>query len=276
MPRFVVLTHDHPTLHWDFMLEHEGVLRTWRLAQPPDTQGAICAEALPDHRLAYLDYEGPVSGDRGTVERWDAGTYNTLEWASNRVVVDLAGKKLAGVAPLRRHSAKGCISNLPAQTLARIDRIWTFWRLPSEGPKRAIEIPRLLTRLIAEGRWPTTRTEVGEQSRQPLVSEERVRLLAPEESLIHLNAPPFLTVREDALQNSAWCEPWSDPSGIDFDLAVYIGDFAIGSDSAILLDYRESLDHPRVIRLRWSANGRDNKWVLMAGDFATFVNVLGL
>ena len=34
------------------------------------------AEVLPDHRLAYLDYEGPISGDRGSVTRWDRGTYD--------------------------------------------------------------------------------------------------------------------------------------------------------------------------------------------------------
>ncbi|HXY35612.1 MAG TPA: DNA polymerase ligase N-terminal domain-containing protein, partial [Planctomycetaceae bacterium] len=101
MPRFVVLTHDHPFLHWDLMLEHGDSLRTWRLKKPPDAEGSITAEALGNHRLAYLDYEGPVSGGRGTVERWDAGTYETLESTSNRLVVRFAGKKLVGVAPLR-------------------------------------------------------------------------------------------------------------------------------------------------------------------------------
>ncbi len=102
MPRFVVLTHDHPKLHWDFMLEHEGVLRTWRLAQPPDTQGAIGAEALPDHRLAYLGYEGPVSGDRGTVERWDSGHFEVMEWSTSRLVARMSGTRLKGIASLDR------------------------------------------------------------------------------------------------------------------------------------------------------------------------------
>jgi DNA polymerase Ligase (LigD) len=76
MPRFVILEHDHPELHWDFMLEAGGALRTWRLARPPEMAGAIIdAVALADHRLAYLDYEGPVSGGRGSVKRWDAGHY---------------------------------------------------------------------------------------------------------------------------------------------------------------------------------------------------------
>ncbi len=74
MPRFVILAHDHPNLHWDLMLETNNVLATWRLAQPPHA-GDIDAIGLPDHRLMYLDYEGPVSGNRGNVQRWDVGTY---------------------------------------------------------------------------------------------------------------------------------------------------------------------------------------------------------
>jgi hypothetical protein len=76
MPRFVVLEHDHPVLHWDLMLEADGVLQTWRLAKPPlPSAAAIEAARLPDHRMMYLDYEGPVSGNRGMVNRWDVGTF---------------------------------------------------------------------------------------------------------------------------------------------------------------------------------------------------------
>jgi hypothetical protein len=78
MPRYVILTHDHPFPHWDFMLEAEGVLRTWRLLAEPAARQSVPAERLADHRLAYLDYEGPVSGGRGSVARWDHGTYDTV------------------------------------------------------------------------------------------------------------------------------------------------------------------------------------------------------
>jgi hypothetical protein len=76
MPRFVILEHDHPHLHWDLMFEAGEILQTWRLAQPPEEPACeIVAEALGDHRRMYLDYEGPVSGNRGTVKRWDAGEF---------------------------------------------------------------------------------------------------------------------------------------------------------------------------------------------------------
>ena len=97
MPRFAVLTHDHPYLHWDFLLEAGGALRAWRLAAPP--AHAIDATALPDHRLMYLDYEGPVGGGRGTVTRWDGGTYAVERWGPERIELILDGDQICG--PIR-------------------------------------------------------------------------------------------------------------------------------------------------------------------------------
>jgi hypothetical protein len=79
MPRrFVILEHDHPFLHWDLLLAEECSARTWRLLRKPCLGEPIAAEPLPDHRLMYLDYEGVVSGDRGSVKRFLAGTYQPL------------------------------------------------------------------------------------------------------------------------------------------------------------------------------------------------------
>src|SRR5579862_8975370 len=92
MPRFVILVHDHPFLHWDLLLQNGENCRAWRLLRAPDAaETPIPAEILPDHRLMYLDYEGPVRGNRGSVKRWDAGE---LEWQINdpeRVEVALQG-----------------------------------------------------------------------------------------------------------------------------------------------------------------------------------------
>jgi DNA polymerase Ligase (LigD) len=106
MARFVVLEHDYPERHWDFMLEAEGVLRTWRLAAPPEPGTPLAAEASFDHRLQYLDYEGPVSGNRGQVMAWDRGTYEEVAGGSaDRVVVRLCGNRLDGKATLQRDAS---------------------------------------------------------------------------------------------------------------------------------------------------------------------------
>ena len=76
-PRFVVLEHDHPFLHWEFLLEHCDRAFTWRLLSEPGCDRWIEAERIDDHRLLYLTYEGPVSNHRGTVRRLFFGSYES-------------------------------------------------------------------------------------------------------------------------------------------------------------------------------------------------------
>lgn len=103
MPGYVILTHDSPAgTHWDLMLELGDSLATWSLEQPPDSDRPIPAEALPDHRTAYLEYEGPVSGNRGSVTQWDRGTYQLQQHDDQRLVAILSGGKLSGSVTLER------------------------------------------------------------------------------------------------------------------------------------------------------------------------------
>lgn len=117
MARFVVLEHRWEGVHWDFMLEVGAVLRTWALEEPPDSAGAVSAKPLGDHRRVYLDYEGPVSGDRGTVRRWDRGEYEWIEEGGQRAVLRLKGTRLQGEARLeRREGTTGWVYQwLPGQ-----------------------------------------------------------------------------------------------------------------------------------------------------------------
>src|SRR5262245_11973321 len=103
MPRFVILEHDHPHLHWDLMLEAGDALWTWRLERPPHGGlETIPAERIGDHRLDYLEYEGPVSRGRGSVKRWDWGTYDLLEGSEDRLRLLFQGQHLDGRATLKR------------------------------------------------------------------------------------------------------------------------------------------------------------------------------
>ncbi len=102
MPRFVLLFHELPSgsvraSHWDLMLENGDGLYTWELNQTP-VVGAdwnTCKQ-LPVHRMAYLDYEGPVSNDRGHVSRWDAGELEWVARSDSTLQVRLTGKKVRG------------------------------------------------------------------------------------------------------------------------------------------------------------------------------------
>ena len=111
--QFVVLlhstdgsSHDRPT-HWDFMIELTGAdsqsaLRTWALESEPQAGVLIQATELPPHRLEFLDYEGPVSGDRGSVKRVDRGHYRILEDSQRELRLQLAGVTIRGTATLQR------------------------------------------------------------------------------------------------------------------------------------------------------------------------------
>jgi DNA polymerase Ligase (LigD) len=102
MPRFAILEHDYPALHWDFLLEEGDVLLTWRLSAPPDSGAVMDALQMPDHRRLYLDYEGAVSGDRGSVTGWDGGTFEWEVREVDRIAVRLCGIRLRGAFLLER------------------------------------------------------------------------------------------------------------------------------------------------------------------------------
>lgn len=79
--RYVVLRHDQvDEPHYDLMLERTvgGALATWRLSHWPPEPGDS-PEPIADHRPAYLDYQGPVSGNRGQVRRVAQGHYQSIQ-----------------------------------------------------------------------------------------------------------------------------------------------------------------------------------------------------
>jgi len=105
MPRFVVLWHETPAgyprgSHFDLMLEQGEALRTWALENFPAPGESVIAERLPDHRLAYLQYEGEVQGERGTVRRVDAGEYEYLQESTTLLVARIHGNKMQGTLTL--------------------------------------------------------------------------------------------------------------------------------------------------------------------------------
>lgn len=127
MSRFVLLYHDCPPdyarpSHWDLMLEAGDALRTWALARlprdwlkihaataavqpacpPVAIDNTVGAEMLGDHRLAYLEYEGPLSGSRGQVTRVASGTFATEAESPERWQISVAGSGIRGTITLRQ------------------------------------------------------------------------------------------------------------------------------------------------------------------------------
>jgi len=119
--RFVVLRHDlSGSVHWDLMLDFGEVLATWQFGFDPCGPGegdgfSARVRRIGDHRRLYLDYEGPVSGDRGRVTRVDGGDYELLSRRADVWVLRVEGEKLSGVYEL--------------SLLAGVDDVWEWRRL---------------------------------------------------------------------------------------------------------------------------------------------------
>jgi hypothetical protein len=101
MPRFVILLHEcppryHRPTHYDLMLEDGQSLRTWALDEQLAAGVAVAAERLSDHRLDYLDFQGPLSDDRGSVSQWDSGTFDWQQDTQESIEVRLRGTRLQG------------------------------------------------------------------------------------------------------------------------------------------------------------------------------------
>jgi DNA ligase D-like protein (predicted 3'-phosphoesterase) len=100
LPLFVIQEHHATTLHWDFRLEIEGVLKSWAITKiPPENTGVKrLAIEVPDHSINYASFEGEIKEGygKGTVKIWDKGKYKLTERTKNKIEFELYGGKLKG------------------------------------------------------------------------------------------------------------------------------------------------------------------------------------
>jgi DNA ligase D-like protein (predicted 3'-phosphoesterase) len=111
--RFVIQEHDARTLHYDFRLEVDGVLKSWAVPKGPSTdpREKRLAVQVEDHRLDYADFEGEIGSGYGSgrVIVWDRGTYQPITEGPIGEAIEnghlsfwLEGEKLRGGWTLQR------------------------------------------------------------------------------------------------------------------------------------------------------------------------------
>jgi bifunctional non-homologous end joining protein LigD len=110
---YVVQKHKAKRIHFDFRIEHDGVLKSWAVPKgfsddPQDKRLAIRTE---DHPITYATFEGEIPQGEygaGTVEIWDRGKFVNITIKGGKVqllsealekghfIIYLKGKKLNG------------------------------------------------------------------------------------------------------------------------------------------------------------------------------------
>jgi bifunctional non-homologous end joining protein LigD len=105
-PLFVVKKHHATRLHYDFRLEHAGVLKSWAVPLGPclDPSRKRLAVLVNDHRIEYFGFEGTIPPGRygaGTVMLWDRGIWRTDQDVNQalrhgQLKFELRGEKLKG------------------------------------------------------------------------------------------------------------------------------------------------------------------------------------
>ncbi|HZP10368.1 DNA polymerase ligase N-terminal domain-containing protein [Methyloceanibacter sp.] len=103
---FVIQKHAATRTHFDFRLEHDGVLKSWAVTKGPslDPSQKRLAVMTEDHPLEYGGFEGVIPKGEyggGPVMIWDAGTWEPIGdpdegLAKGDLKFRLHGKRLNG------------------------------------------------------------------------------------------------------------------------------------------------------------------------------------
>jgi len=105
---FVIQEHHASRLHWDFRLEHDGVLVSWALPKgfPTDSGQNHLAVQTEDHPMEYGTFEGRIPHGEygaGSVSIWDFGTFDLEKWREgSEIIATLHGQESGGLGDPRR------------------------------------------------------------------------------------------------------------------------------------------------------------------------------
>ncbi|HSP76139.1 MAG TPA: ATP-dependent DNA ligase [Cryobacterium sp.] len=136
---FVIQEHHARNLHYDFRLEHDGVLASWALPRgvPTDPAKNRLAVRTEDHPLEYAAFEGEIPAGEygaGTVSIWDRGSYDLEKWRDDEVIAVLHGEPGGGLGGARRFAL------IRTAGTAGGDRNWLLHLMKARPARRAGDV----------------------------------------------------------------------------------------------------------------------------------------
>lgn len=106
---YVILRHENiDAPHFDLMFETSpgSALATWRSDIWPIDR-TIPLLRLGDHRRDYLTYEGPLTGNRGSVRRVESGSVSYRVRSDEKLVLELAAEGITRTLSIAIDSIRG-------------------------------------------------------------------------------------------------------------------------------------------------------------------------
>jgi bifunctional non-homologous end joining protein LigD len=169
---YVIQKHRATQLHYDFRLEHDGVLLSWAVPKGPSLDPSVkrLAMQVEDHPLDYGKFEGIIPEGEyggGTVMVWDSG-----EWFPESEDVDAAlkkgdlkftlkGKKLRGSWVLVRTRGYGSRADKSWLLIKHRDEFASAKDLTSEEP-RSVLSKRLLADIARDSGGDVEKAATGD------------------------------------------------------------------------------------------------------------------
>src|SRR5208337_1723319 len=147
---YVVQKHRATQLHYDFRLEHDGVLLSWAVPKGPSLDPSVkrLAMQVEDHPIEYANFEGTIPKGEyggGTVMVWDIGTWTPAQGDVGAALekgdfkFTLHGKKLHGSWVLVRTRGFGGSGKTSWLLIKHRDQYASSEDITLKQPRRAIQ-----------------------------------------------------------------------------------------------------------------------------------------
>jgi bifunctional non-homologous end joining protein LigD len=181
---FVIQEHHARRLHYDFRLEHDGVLVSWAVPKAPPTDPKVnhLAVQTEDHPLEYGSFEGSIPRGEyggGQVSIWDAGSYRLHKWREGReVIVTCFGRPDGGLGGVRKFAL------IHTGGAGREEKNWLMHRMeadPEDLPGAAPPAPAADAEGTGKTEEPATRSRFPDRVEPMLATLTDLEAFGPEE-----------------------------------------------------------------------------------------------